>query len=520
MGQRPPPLDPNEPAVLDRVRVRLLTAGERARWDELIRTQHYLHNAGLVGEQLRYVAEVDGQWVALLGWSAASYHLRAREAWIGWSLEQRRARLQFVANNARFLILEPGRWPNLASRVLKLCGDRLPGDWQSAYGHTILLVESFVDSQLFRGTAYKANGWEALGQTAGFQRVAEDFYVPHERPKQLWVKALLPPARAWLRAAVLPEPLAAQEKILVARCRTPPPALGSLWEQLHRQLPEPRSPHGLRHKQATVLSLVLCALGCGVRGGYRQLEAFAQEFNQAQRRRLRCWRQPRTARYEVPDESTFARVLETVAPCQLTALLLRWQNGRLGPAEGSLLGLDGKSVRHGGQHHLGAVDLQNGRTLALASVEKKTNEIPVAQKLLADWRLDGKVAVLDALHTQLETARTVVQAAGGDYLFTIKANQKTLLATAQSLLPEALPPYACGDRNQSQPHRAAGDHRAHDQRRTTGLSPCRATGQARTPRHPARRSAHGGSGLAGDQPRGAAGQRRSVAGLDPRLLGH
>jgi hypothetical protein len=100
-----------------------------------------------------------------------------------------------VANNARFLILEPGRWPNLASRALALCTARLAQDWQALYGHTILVVESFVDSQLFRATAYKANGWEGLGKTAGFTRVAQDFYVAQERPKQLWVKALEAQAR-------------------------------------------------------------------------------------------------------------------------------------------------------------------------------------------------------------------------------------------------------------------------------------------------------------------------------------
>ncbi len=105
--------DEAERAVLERVQVRLIRAEERARWDGEIEQKHYLKNACLVGEQLRYVAEVDGQWAALLGWSAGSYHLRQREAWIGWDVEQRRQRLPLVANNARFLILEPGRWPKL-----------------------------------------------------------------------------------------------------------------------------------------------------------------------------------------------------------------------------------------------------------------------------------------------------------------------------------------------------------------------------------------------------------------------
>jgi hypothetical protein len=63
-----------------------------------------------------------------------------------------------------------------------------------AYGHPIIVVESFVDRQLFHGTAYKAAGWTLLGPTAGFGRHAEDFDVRHDRPKQLWVRALDPAA--------------------------------------------------------------------------------------------------------------------------------------------------------------------------------------------------------------------------------------------------------------------------------------------------------------------------------------
>jgi hypothetical protein len=389
--------DEAERPVLKRVRVRLVTSEvERARWDAIIEEKHYLKSARRVGEQLRYVAEVDGEWVALLGWSAASYHLRQREAWIGWNDEQRRQRLPFVANNARFLILDPGRWPNLGSQVLALCTARLSPDWQAVYGHDILAVESFVDSQLFGGTTYQANGWEALGQTAGFERVVQDFYVAHERPKQLWVKALEWEGRGWLRAESLPPALAEQLTALIPKCRMKAPVVGSLWERLHHYLPDQRSAEGLRHKQATILTIVLLALMCGVRGGYGKLEHFARGLNQGQRRRLRCWRNPRTGRFEVPDETTFFRVLKSLDPVQLGQLLVQWETDRFG------------------------------------------------------WKAGG-----------LLTARLIVQSAGGDYILTIKGNQKGLPKTAQTLLPEGVPPSTPGDRDQqSRSPGTPGHHRA------------------------------------------------------------
>jgi len=35
---------------------------DKQRWDELVVEHHYLKSASLVGEQLRYVAEYQGQW--------------------------------------------------------------------------------------------------------------------------------------------------------------------------------------------------------------------------------------------------------------------------------------------------------------------------------------------------------------------------------------------------------------------------------------------------------------------------
>ena len=61
-------------AVVNQIRVRLISPEEQTRWDQLVSQHHYLKNARLVGERLCYVVEFQGQWLALLGWSAAAYH--------------------------------------------------------------------------------------------------------------------------------------------------------------------------------------------------------------------------------------------------------------------------------------------------------------------------------------------------------------------------------------------------------------------------------------------------------------
>jgi len=121
--------------ILARVSVRPIEPDGKAGRDQRIRECHYLKNAHLVGRQLRDVAELDGQWVGLLGWNVAAYPLKGREGWIDWGIGKRLKRRKFIAQNSRFLLLvQRGRYPNLASRVLGLCCRRLSQDWQKAFG--------------------------------------------------------------------------------------------------------------------------------------------------------------------------------------------------------------------------------------------------------------------------------------------------------------------------------------------------------------------------------------------------
>ena len=434
--------DPAEAAVVEKTQVRLVRPEEGARWDELIVQHHYLKSARMVGEQLRYVAEYQGQWLALLGWSAASYHLKGREGWIGWNDNQRRARLHLVANNARFCRLgEPGQYPNLASRALALNLACLSQDWQAKYGHPIVLVESFVDLEWFRGTAYKASGWKAIGTTAGFKRVAQDFYETHGRPKQLFVRELRPPAARGLRGRQLPAAWGAQEQPVDRRCLLPGQELLSLWKVLHQQVPESRQAQGLRHRQATVLAITFAFLLGGGQGGHRAIALFAQDLTRKQRANLRCWFNPRTRCYDVPTENCFYRVLKAVPVLAFQQALWARQKARLGAADGGVVVLDGKALRGSGPTQLvGAVNVASGRTLGVEPVADKSNEIPAGQTLLDRLDLDGTIALMDALHTQVKTARAIVQEGGGDYVLVVKGNQGDLQKQACHFLPEVFSP--------------------------------------------------------------------------------
>jgi hypothetical protein len=426
-------LTASEQAVLDGVSLRLVELQEQERFDRLIETEHYLHRAEWVGERLFYVAEYQGQWLALLAWTSAAYHLKARDGWIGWDPEQRARRLKLVANNARFLILSEGQ-PNLASRVMGLCLKRLSADWEARYAHPILVVESFVDGELFRGTSYKVTGWTQLGKTEGYARHCQDYYVRHDRPKQLWVRSLVSGGRKQLRAEDLPAELASVEVDLAPRCTLSVSQLRDMTAYF-RRVTDWRK-RVVRYPQESLLAVVLCATLCGVVRGQRDLAAFAKTLSTAQRRALRFRKDKKTGKYPAPKETVFFRLLSKTDPLELEQALLGCQEHVLGPQseEDRLIAYDGKVLRSAdGMELVSGYSVNTGRWLGTEAVESKSNEIPAAQRLLQRIGMDGKTTALDALHTQVDTARQIVEGCGADYVLTVKGNQKGLGKTLQQL---------------------------------------------------------------------------------------
>lgn len=425
-----------EQVVLEELQMQLVNPEDHPRFQSLLRRHHYLQGIKPVGERLYYVGVWRGQWLALLVFCAAAKHLRHREKYIGWTEAQRRARLRLVTNNARFLILPHCHFPNLATRVMGLTLERLPRDWQRRYGHPVWLAESFVDTQLFRGTAYKASGWSELGATQGYGRCQQDYYVKHNRPKALWVRELKPNARRSLCVQHLPPALAAVVEGKVA----PQPTLRS--GQLHSLREHFASVPDFRGRvESYPLSGVLAMVGCahlaGAPRGHRDLAAFARRYTQAQLRALGVRKSPKTGRYPSPSKATFGRVLRAIDPLRVEAALLDWQRQVRGPApQQELLAADGKALRQAQGAQLvtlthPASQYYRGSQL----VERKSNEIPAVRQLLERVDVAGALIGIDALHTQQDSARHIVQEAGADFLLTVKANQKELRRTLAQRLP-------------------------------------------------------------------------------------
>lgn len=151
------------PIKLEQVRK---TAFEKL-FNGLIGDHHYLGYTQPVGEHLKYVAFAGDRPIACLAWGSPPWYIGARDRFIGWSKKSRENNLHLIANNLRFLILPWIEVPCLASYLLALNRRRLSEDWQRLYRHPIHLVETFVDTERYRGTCYKADNWIRVGQTTG-----------------------------------------------------------------------------------------------------------------------------------------------------------------------------------------------------------------------------------------------------------------------------------------------------------------------------------------------------------------
>lgn len=437
MKDKPAP----EVEYLRKVSVRLISPQERERFDTLLESQHYLHSARVGGASLRYVAEVAGQWVALLVFSGAAPHTKARESTIGWTPRQRARRLGFVVNNSRFLVLpERQRYPNLASRVLGLCLKTVSADWQAQWSHPVLLVESYVDESQYRGTCYRACGFKAAGLTAGYGRSSRDYYVEHGQPKQLYLRELRPRALGILRQGRWPAELAEHEEKVGGPCPLRATHLGSLLE-VFAELKDRRRGHGLRHRQPFVLACAALAMLMGA-GGYEAFEAECSKLTQRQLRALGCGKDPTTDRYRPPSDSTFFRVLNGIDAAHFDLLMGQWMMAQ----EISILqalAIDGKCLRGSARTDgkplqlLSAVSHRLRLTVAQEPIAEKSNEIPALQPLLRklpQGALEGSLLTADAIQCQQESSRFVTQDLGADYLWGLKGNQSGILQRAQTRL--------------------------------------------------------------------------------------
>ena len=202
-------------------------------------------------------------------------------------------------------------------------------------------------------------------------------------------------------------------------------------------VPDPRDRRGRRHTITTIVLIAAAAALTGARS-FAAIGEWAADLPQHLLVVLGARMDLRRGRYRAPDEATVRRVLGSVDGDALDDAIGAWLTGRSPRAQA--IAVDGKTLRgtcdqtgQGGVHLLAAMTHDSGVVVAQREVDSKTNEITCFQPLLAAVDITGVVVTADALHTQRDHARYLVEERGADYVLTVKQNQPTLFACLDAL---------------------------------------------------------------------------------------
>jgi len=187
-------LKPLEPIKLELV----LEKKYRDLWNEYIARYHYLGYQNPFGAHQRYyILSRQGEKLGCILFAASAWTLAERDKWIGWTSEDRIKNLNLIINNTRFLIFPWVQVKNLASKVLSLAIKQVSSDWFNRYGYEPVLLETFVDTEKYKGTCYRAANWVYIGNTTGRGRM--DRYNQKElSQKQIYMYPLVKDYKKYL----------------------------------------------------------------------------------------------------------------------------------------------------------------------------------------------------------------------------------------------------------------------------------------------------------------------------------
>lgn len=199
-------------------------------------------------------------------------------------------------------------------------------------------------------------------------------------------------------------------------------------------LEDPREGWRVLYPLPEVLLLVLCATLAGMED-FVEITLWGKERLEFLRRFLPYER-------GVPSHDTLGDVINALDPELFKSCFLAWVEG-LRDQEPEIIAIDGKTSRRTHARSKGVPPLhlvsawasRQRLVLGQEAVADKSNEIIAIPLLLKRLALTGALVTIDAMGTQVEIAKTIVDG-GGDYLLSLKANWPALLAEVEAFFDD------------------------------------------------------------------------------------
>ena len=199
-----------------------------------------------------------------------------------------------------------------------------------------------------------------------------------------------------------------------------------------RGLNDPRTGNAKQHIFLEILIIAICAVICGA-DGWSDIELYGRNKKGWLKTFLEL---PKG----IPSHDTFGRVFAQIEPEEFQKRFIEWVKAIEKLTEGQVIAIDGKQLRGSHDHEAGKAAIYmvsawattNQVVLGQRKVNEKSNEITAIPELLKLLEIAGCIVTIDAIGTQTEIAKTIVEG-GGDYLLSVKENQGHLFDDIQYL---------------------------------------------------------------------------------------
>ena len=214
----------------------------------------------------------------------------------------------------------------------------------------------------------------------------------------------------------------------------------ALWDFLGT-IPDPRASSGRRYSLQSVFGIIIAGILSG-RNSLRSIARWARSMEEDDLKLLGINRK------KAPSQTAMHDLLVRLDNKLMEKALSAWLINFIDENKLVQIAIDGKILtgsktdEYPALHLLAAYCTEISSVIMQTAVDSKHNEITAAKEMLFKLPLKGKLVTGDAIFCQKEICDTILKNEG-DYMFTVKNNQKHLRSDIKEVFKKPSSPLYC-----------------------------------------------------------------------------